>query len=222
MHKSIKLKYPLQNIAIVPYKSVQKDKKIIPKFTQSYLDKQIKIHLAKAESEFQEKLKTQKKTAYESGFRAAEIKYKKVYKQKYHETLQNLHNIFDALQGQQISIMEEHEQSILQLTIDIAQKIIVSELQTSPELILNILKKSMNLLSEKSNLRIYVNPQDWGLIKENISSLDLQLENPKDIEIISSNRLQPGGCRIESNAGSINADIKSQLNEIANQLLMQK
>ena len=217
---NLKLQYPLQNVKIVPFESIDKNKKVVPKFNEAYLNKKIAIEIEKVKSEFDEKLKSEKKLAYESGFKSAEVKYKKEYKNKYQHSIDNFEQISESLNNQHHSILEDHEQDILHLTIEIARKIIVSELQSDPKIILNILRKSMSLLSDKNQLKIFVNPSDWDLIKENINYLGLHFENPKDIEIIPSDELQPGGCRIESNAGSINADIKSQLSEIANQLLL--
>ncbi|MEA1973001.1 MAG: FliH/SctL family protein [Candidatus Cloacimonadota bacterium] len=216
---NLKLKYPLQNAKIVPFEAVDKEKKIVPKFGKNYLDKQVAIELEKAKIEFEKKLQNEKKKAYESGFKAAEVKYKKEYSKKYQTSIDSFENISQSFDKQFDSILEDHEQDILQLTIDIAKKIILAELQSKPELILNILKKSMSLLSDKKQLKVFVNSSDWELVKENINDLGLHFENTNDIEIISSEKIHSGGCRIESNAGSINADIESQMNEIANQLL---
>jgi flagellar biosynthesis/type III secretory pathway protein FliH len=80
------------------------------------------------------------------------------------------------------------------------------------------LKRSLQYLNEKEEIRILVNPNDWGIVKENINKLHLNIDMPKNIEIVAVENIQAGGCRIDFKAGSIDADIETQFAEIKRNL----
>ncbi|MDD3501811.1 MAG: FliH/SctL family protein, partial [Candidatus Cloacimonetes bacterium] len=103
--------------------------------------------------------------------------------------------------------------------ISIARKVIDTELEINPNIILNVLKNALNLINEREEIRILVNPKDWLTVKENLKNLNVQFELPKQIEVINANEISPGGCRIEFSSGSIDADIETQFQEIRRKLL---
>jgi flagellar assembly protein FliH len=115
--------------------------------------------------------------------------------------------------------MEIHEQEILRLIINIARKVIEYEVTLNPKIILRLVKNSIELLNEKEEIRILVNPEEWTTVRDNLDKLAVSIDLPKNIEVVPYENIERGGCRIDFKAGSIDADLDTQFTEIKRKLL---
>ena len=109
-------------------------------------------------------------------------------------------------------IEDQLTSQLTDVTIAIARKILGQELESKPEAVLKIVK---NALSEKARQRqeinLRVNPQDWDLIRENKSQLLEVLSRAKEIGISEDADVERYGVIIETDAGTIDAQLDSQL-----------
>tara|TARA_Y100001934_G_C12191067_1_gene696432 strand:- start:85 stop:750 length:666 start_codon:yes stop_codon:yes gene_type:complete len=101
---------------------------------------------------------------------------------------------------------------LTQVTIAIARKILGRELQSSPEMVVKIVQ---NALSEKARQRqeisLRVNPEDFEVIRENKAQLLEVLSRAKEISIREDSEVERFGVVIETDAGTIDAQLDSQL-----------
>lgn len=104
------------------------------------------------------------------------------------------------------------EPQLRQLALTIARKIIGRELQFHPEAVINIVKQA---LSEKARLRrdifLRVHPEDLQVLRENKPELLEVLSRAKEIGIREDPDVQRFGCIIETDAGTIDAQLDTQL-----------
>lgn len=107
------------------------------------------------------------------------------------------------------------EQLTSQLTgvaIAIARKILGKELELDPKLVVKIVQ---NALSEKARQRqeisLRVNPEDLEIIRENKAQLLEVLSRAKEISIREDSDVERYGVIIETDAGTIDAQLDSQL-----------
>lgn len=109
-------------------------------------------------------------------------------------------------------VEEQLTSQLTELTVAIARKILGQELQSKPEAVLQIVK---NALAEKARQRqeinLRVNPEDWALIRENKSQLLDVLSRAKEIGISEDPDVERYGVIIETDAGTIDAQLDSQL-----------
>ncbi len=209
--------HPVFGIKLKKYQT-SKNNSIQPRFTSELVENLINQKVQEYESKFKSTLTKEKKNAYESGFRAGELKFSKEYKKKFSQPLQIISNILSKMTTEVETISNQHEEEILNLILNISKKIVTLELKLQPEILLNVIRKSLSMLSEREELIIYVNTENWHLIKERFADLQLQLDIPKDIEIITSEKISFGGCKIVSKAGAVDATIESQFEEIKRNL----
>ena len=114
-----------------------------------------------------------------------------------------------------VRLQEIEERLTSQLTdvaIAIARKILGQELQTSPDAVIKIVR---NALAEKARQRqeisLRVHPEDLAIIRENKAQLLEVLSRAKEISIREDVNVERYGVVIETDAGTIDAQLDSQL-----------
>jgi type III secretion protein L len=118
-----------------------------------------------------------------------------------------------ATVSQRLSLIEAQvEPQLKDLAIKIARKILGRELEFHPEGVVDIVKQA---LSEKARQRreIYlrVNPEDLQHIRESKADLLEVLSRAKEIGIREDPDVEKGGVVIETDAGTIDAQLETQL-----------
>lgn len=102
--------------------------------------------------------------------------------------------------------------NILQISLDIAAKIIKKEAAQDPQIILDSIRDILdNISKEESKITITVNPMQSDLIKEHISEITSQLAIDAKINILNDDIIELGGCIIQTSNGIVDATINTQL-----------
>lgn len=106
------------------------------------------------------------------------------------------------------------EPELLKLSFAVAEKIIGREVAERPELVLELIRRSLKRIKDKSALRIRVNPDDLQLVKEARAELLASVDGVEKIEVSDDRRVARGGCIIESPNGTLDARVATQLREL--------
>jgi flagellar assembly protein FliH len=168
--------------------------------------------------DFNDTLENEKKTAWTEGNQAGIDQTTNELLASVTQVIDSLKEMTQSLSFQTETFMQYHEQELLSLVISIARKVIDVEIMLNPEIIINTLRRSLEYLNEKEEIKILVNPSDWDLVKENLHKLSMHIDLPKNTEVIPSDMIAPGGAKIDFKAGSIDADIETQFAEIKRNL----
>jgi len=156
-----------------------------------------------------------RKTAVKDGYKAGLTKAE--------EDINSLKNAIVEFMGAKNQVYEEVSRDILEIALEIAQKIIKKEVQTSKDVFLNVVTEVLGELSASdTRVILKVSPQDVEYARENISQIlsDAQIECK--ILIAPDENVEEGGCVIQTNNGIIDANIKSQLEIVRMALGVQK
>lgn len=98
------------------------------------------------------------------------------------------------------------EKMLVHLVEHIARQVIQRELQTDSSQIANVLRDALKLLPMgANNLRIFINPQDFALVKA------MRERYEESWKIVEDDTLLPGGCRIETEHSRIDASVETRL-----------
>ncbi|WP_109513182.1 flagellar assembly protein FliH [Pseudomonas ovata] len=117
---------------------------------------------------------------------------------------QVMRQLLDPLAEQDTQI----EKAVVHLVEHIARQVIQRELQTDSQRIVHVLRDCLKLLPMgASNLRIFVNPQDFDLIKA------LRERHEETWKIFEDDNLLPGGCRIETEHSRIDASVETRISQ---------
>jgi len=213
---AVKSEFPVKSAHVVPFND---DRKIEFPMNNEIVDRLIRKETERLEEQFVERLKASRDESYRNGLQDGIKQTETKYFNQLSKSFQYLKKVADSLRSEMDALMEREEQNLLSLSLAIARKVIDAELTLNDEVVLSVLRNSMNLLGSQRSVRVLVNPQDWALVKENVGTLDLKVEMPKDIEVVSAPHIAPGGCVVEGDSGSVDADIETQFAEIRRKLL---
>jgi type III secretion protein L len=103
------------------------------------------------------------------------------------------------------------EETMLRLSVRVAEKIIGEQLRVHPETIVGIIREVMKNIRPGKRLTIQVNQADAQQARARIDRIKDGLSTSSDIEIVASGSVSPGGCVIDSELGIIDARLETQL-----------
>lgn len=137
------------------------------------------------------------------------------YKEKIDQIQENVTSFLTKLEQGQRDIFINSDHIMLKLCIEMAKKVISSELSIRKETILNVLKKALCYIADRERLIIRVSSEDFKIVEEKREFWEPINEKLKQVMIETDERVDAGGCIIESNSGSVDARIGVQIAELA-------
>jgi len=108
---------------------------------------------------------------------------------------------------------------ILEMSVDIAKKIIKRELDQDPSIILDNIQELLKKLSkEETKITLKVNPIQVSLIKSEIPDIMSNVGLDAKIMVVPDEDVMEGGCLLTTTNGVIDATIETQLSVISEAL----
>ena len=111
-------------------------------------------------------------------------------------------------------ILAESEKQMVDLILIITRKIIKSEVVERKEIVINNIKEVLTKMQDRDRIDIRVNFADLELTTAHKAEIIQMMESLKRINVYEDNRVDRGGVIIDTDVGSIDARISSQLMEI--------
>jgi flagellar assembly protein FliH len=133
--------------------------------------------------------------AYKLGFEQGRVEAQRLQ--------QLAHSYSDAVSKIEETIAED----LLSLALDIAKQILREALIVKPELILPVVREALASLAEpRQNPVLFLNPADVELVTTRLGDV-LAIEGWK---VLADERIEAGGCRVESANGEVNATLATR------------
>jgi len=117
----------------------------------------------------------------------------------------------DEISSLRSRLRHEAEEDVVKLAMAIARRILNRELATDPGALLGLVRSALDKLDGRELHRVRLNPQDAPVVQQFLQTLG----TPRKIELFPDPALARGSAILESNHGSLDASIDTQLNEIA-------
>lgn len=134
-------------------------------------------------------------------------------------TLQDdVNQVIAAIQAERANMWKQTEKDIVAFAVEMAQKIIKTEVQQNPKVIGDVIRHALRRVVSKERIRIRINPLDIEAVRAQREDLLLVLDGAEHLDIIDDRRVQQGGCLIETTAGNIDAKIDTQLERVVSAL----
>ncbi len=121
------------------------------------------------------------------------------------------------LQAGQILAASEHD--VVQLALKIAAKILGRELESDPELVLEIAANVIQTTRAAKALILRVHPEDGKLLRSKKPKLLELVGRSVDLAIRDDGDVERGGCIVQTEFGVIDGQIKTQFKMIENVFL---
>lgn len=109
--------------------------------------------------------------------------------------------------------------NIMEISLDIAKKIIKKEIQQDSNLIMdNISELLRGLSKEETKITLRVNPMQVSIVKANVPEMLTNIGLEAKILVVPDETIMEGGCMVTTTNGVIDATIETQLSVISEAL----
>lgn len=140
------------------------------------------------------------KEGYEEGINAAK------------QDIENLKNSMEEFLNAKQDVYDEIAPDILEISLDIAKKIIKKEMKECPEILLENIKEILNGLSkEETKIVLKVNPAQAAMLKQEMPEAVSMAGLEAKVLIVPDENTMEGGCMVTTDNGVIDATIETQL-----------
>lgn len=111
----------------------------------------------------------------------------------------------------------EFEDDVIEV-VDEALRKIIGEMD-SKDLISRVVKKALSTVRNQKKVTIIVNPVDSEVVRNQINELLTLYNAINTIDILVDNRISPGGCKLETEMGVVDASLEVQLEALKKSLI---
>jgi len=119
-----------------------------------------------------------------------------------------------ALQQEEENYFAGLEDQMLDLTLQIARKVVKDEVKQNPETVRNIIRDALRRVHGFGMVRIKVHPHDLASARAARTTFLNIVEGIQGIEITEDRRVEQGSCIIETEHGTIDARLSIQMEEV--------
>jgi len=112
-------------------------------------------------------------------------------------------------------LFSECEDEAVRLCVSIAKKVIQRELSLRDDSVVYIVREALRAAVTNGRIRIRLNPDDVGIIKEHGRELKRYTQGFAGVTLDGDDSLTRGGCIIETGSGEVDATIEGLLDEVA-------
>ena len=163
-------------------------------------------------SRAQEESENIKKSAFEEGYRMG--------LEKSSGDLAKFREEFKKFMSARQEVFEYIAPDIMEISVDIAKKIIKKELESDPQIIINTIVDVLRTVSKNEpKVTIRVRPQAVQFIKDTLPNVTYQYGIESKINIVADPAIEEGGCVFLTGNGIVDASIDTQLEIIKKALV---
>lgn len=192
---------------------------------QQALDEAAKIvadaeaRAAEIVAESRAKMDAQLKEGYDDGFKKGQEAGFREGNLEAQRLTDRLHTIIERMMDKRQEILAETEQQIVDLVLLMTRKIVKVISENQRNVVVSNVVQALRKVKGRGEVIIRVNLNDVAMTTQHIKDFLSAAENIKNITVVEDSTVDRGGCMIETDFGSIDAKIVSQLNEIEQRIL---
>lgn len=145
---------------------------------------------------------TSQKEGYEKGYNLAVLEVDKIKE----EAL----SILENAKIEKNRMVEELEPQIVDLIINILNKLLYKSVEIDKAIIINLIKQGLDESSLSGDIKIKVSPKDYEMVMKNKDNIISMAEGSSNVEIIKDLSLNKADCIIETSFGNIDCSLDEQ------------
>jgi flagellar assembly protein FliH len=161
-----------------------------------------------------EKAALLEREVYEKGFAQGEKDGLELGEKKAVKVIENIENLFNDIHHLKKEILRQYEERILEIIFIIAKKILHDHIALDEKAIKNTVFKALNLTTEKTEIILRVNPEDFDFVERLRPEFFSKFKELKSIIVTSDPSITRGGCFLETACGDVDATVETQLEKI--------
>lgn len=193
---------------------IVKERKI-PAFTEEDILREAREEAARIIAQAEKDKEMIEQAAKEKGLQFAQGKIDAEVAAQVNQMREELYRTIEQIAGLNAEITAGAEVQLVELSLEIAKKIVGREVSIDREIALTLVKVSLKRLNNRATAQVHLSPDDFAFVQTHREKLDFH----GSLEIIEDRSISVGGCLIRTETGDIDARIESQFDEISHGLL---
>ncbi|MCQ2594670.1 MAG: flagellar assembly protein FliH [Treponemataceae bacterium] len=157
--------------------------------------------------------------AYKTGYEEGHEEGFKEGKAEAERLVDRLHLMIEKIMDKREQILSETEQQIVDLVLLMTRKVVKVISENQRNVVMSNIVHALRKVKGRGDVLIHVNMAELALTTEHSKEFLSSVENVKNITIVEDSAVDKGGCIIETDFGSIDARISSQLSELEQKIL---
>ncbi len=133
--------------------------------------------------------------------------------------IERMHTIVEKTMEKRQEILSETEQQIVDLVLLLARKVVKVISENQKNVVTSNVIHALRKVKTKGDVTIRVNLLDVQMTTEHIKEFLERVENSQNITVVEDISVDQGGCIVETDFGSIDARISSQLHELEQKII---
>ncbi|MCX6833137.1 MAG: FliH/SctL family protein [candidate division Zixibacteria bacterium] len=125
----------------------------------------------------------------------------------------------NALLSFRQTVFEQAKVQLVELAFAIADKITAARAVAERDTVIETIHRCIGEILDKTRMKIRVNPAELDFVRQRFDELVKSNEAAAAAVVESDNRVSAGGCIIETDSGSADARIESQLRMLREKLI---
>ncbi|MBI4212874.1 MAG: hypothetical protein HY534_01065 [Chloroflexi bacterium] len=126
--------------------------------------------------------------------------------------------VANAAQLDRNQLLESAQTAMVELATAIAGKIVQAEITANPSLVRQAVQTALRAVGDSPTAVLHVNPEDLEVLQETWEDLK-QRFGDGGLQLLPDPRIERGGCIVDTESRTVDAQIDSKMEEISRQLL---
>jgi flagellar assembly protein FliH len=189
---------------------------------QSYLSR-VRSEAARLVAEARQEAAKIKAKAAEEGrqaaIAAAQTSLRTRLDQQLADCLAALKKAADHVTAARHAWQQHWERHTVQLAAAIAARLCRRELSRQPEITLQWVREALELAAGNAEIVLRLHPADHAALTNHVEAIAKQLTGLGSVRIVADPAISAGGCRVDTQFGSLDQQIETQLGRISQELL---
>jgi flagellar assembly protein FliH len=123
-----------------------------------------------------------------------------------------------SIQHSRATWLRHWEQNTVRLSIAIAERLIQRELSKNPDITLAWIREALELVTGEARVTLHLHPADHETLGEKAEQLVARLTKLGAATIVADPTVEPGGCRVMTDFGSVDQQLSAQLQRVQDEL----
>ena len=128
------------------------------------------------------------------------------------EMLATMRGLVEMARLERIKIIEGAEPEIVKLAYALAEKVVHQQISMDPNVVVQMAKAAIARLVNRETITVRVNPADIEAMRDHRERM-LALGDIEHLRLIEDQRVDRGGVIVETESGSVDAKVTTQLDE---------
>lgn len=129
------------------------------------------------------------------------------------EMLETMRGLIEMARAERHKIIEGAEPEIVRLSVSIAERILAQHIAVDHETVVEMTRSAVSRLVSRETVTVRVNPADIEAMRDHRDRI-MSMNAIDNMRIIEDQRVDRGGVVLETEAGTIDAKVSTQLREV--------